>query len=185
VTPDDVRALAGSAHARWAELELVHELSGWGTLTACLRHGEITWVEDGRTRTERGNPPSSFPVRPVEPYPTDYQWCAMLDPTELTAGVEISAVRSEELHGRPVVAFEARAVEGYDPICTCCPLVLSEESQRLEYGGTRPRPDVVVPEHVELALDLETGVVVSSRDVGGSRSGWFTTRLTRVELSGP
>jgi hypothetical protein len=71
----------------------------------------------------------------LEPYATNYEWSAMLDPYELGEGVEISDVRSEEPFGRPAVAFVARAVPGYAPVCSCCPLVFSEVSQRLEHGS--------------------------------------------------
>jgi hypothetical protein len=58
----------------------------------------------------------------------------MLDPYELGDGVEISDVRSEVIFGRPAVAFVAHAVRGHEPVCSCCPLVFSEVSQRLEHG---------------------------------------------------
>ncbi|MDN4162355.1 hypothetical protein [Nocardioides abyssi] len=182
MTPDDVRRLAATAHERWTELELVHR-SPHDHVRATLRHGELDAVRlpEGERVRERGAPPSSWDVRPLEPYPTNYLWSAMLDPHELTEGVEITDVRRTELLGRPVVAFSARAVDGYDPVCSCCPLVFSEVSERLEHGDDRvPPPPGVLPTHTDLALDLEAGVVVSSHDRGGLRGGRFTNELLRV-----
>ncbi|QCW49300.1 hypothetical protein FE634_00710 [Nocardioides dongxiaopingii] len=178
MSPDDVRELAREAHARWTTLEIVHR-SPDEELHAWLRHGELDAVRlpRGERIRERGAPPSSFQLRDVEPYPTNYQWSAMLDPYELSSGVTISDVRPGELSGRPTVAFTARAEEGYDPICACCPLVFSEVSERLERGDSwRARPGEV-PDHVEVALDLEIGIVVSSRDHGGRLADWFTNEI--------
>ena len=151
-------------------------------MRAALRHGELdaTRLDDGHRMHEVGAPPSSWSVRPLEPYATNYEWSAMLDPYELGAGVTISGVRSDELFGRPVVAFVAHAEPGYDPVCSCCPLVLSQVSQRLEHGDDwRPQPGEL-PDGVDLALDLAVGIVVSSRQRGGSRGQWFTNEITRA-----
>jgi hypothetical protein len=111
----------------------------------------------------------------------NYQWSAMLDPYELTEGVSITDVRREDLFGRPVVAFAARAVPGYDPICSCCPLVFSLISQRLEHGDEwSPGPEEL-PDGVEIALDLQVGIVVSSRHRGGRLGGWFTNEIEHAE----
>ncbi|UMG91406.1 hypothetical protein [Nocardioides sp. TF02-7] len=179
--PEEVRRLAGSAPERWRELELVHRSDDL-ELRVTLRHGELDGVRlsDGQRIHERGAPPSSWTVRPLEPYPTNYQWSAMLDPYELTEGVVISDVRREELFGRPVVTFVARAVTGYDPICSCCPLVFSEASQRLEYGDDWTASPGELPDGVDMALDLEVGIVVSSRDRGGRLGSWFTNEILRA-----
>ncbi|GGO76120.1 hypothetical protein [Nocardioides deserti] len=183
MTPEDVRRLAATAHERWTELELVHR-SDYLDVHATLRHGELDAVvlDDGRRIREHEAPSSSWDVRPLEPYATNYLWSAMLDPHELTAGVEIGDVRRSDLFGRPVVVFTARAVDGYDPVCSCCPLVFSEVSERLEHGDDwTPPPLGVLPTHVELALDLEVGIVVSKHERGGHhRRGWFTNELLRA-----
>jgi hypothetical protein len=106
----------------------------------------------------------------------------MLDPYELGEHVDISHIRVEEFHDRPVWRFEARAEPGYDPICSCCPLVLSDVSQRLEYDDWTPPDGVVMPESFEIALDAQTGIVVSSRPVGGGWHGkpwttWFENHI--------
>ncbi len=119
-------------------------------------------------------------MRPLEPYPTNYQWSAMLDPYELTTGVTIIDPRDGELFGRRVVSFLARAVPGYAPICSCCPLIFSEASERLEHGEDWTAQPGELPDGVELALDLEIGIVVSSRDHGGRLDSWFTNEILRV-----
>lgn len=181
MSPEDVRRLARSAPERWSELELVHR-SDYIDVRATLRHGELdgTRLEDGHRIHEVGAPPSSWSVRPLEPYATNYEWSAMLDPYELGDGVAVTDVRTEELFGRPVVTFVARAVYGYDPVCSCCPLVLSEVSQRLEHGDEWRAQPGELPDGVELALDLGVGIVVSSRHRGGRHEHWFTNEILRA-----
>ena len=173
--------MARSVPERWTELELVHR-SDYIDVRATLRHGELDGVRlpDGHRIHERGAPPSSWTLRPLEPYATNYQWSAMLDPYELTEGVAITHVRGEELFGRPVVAFVARAMPGYEPVCSCCPLVYSLVSQRLEHGDEWSPEPGELPDGVDLALDLGVGIVVSSRDRGGRLGSWFTNEILRV-----
>lgn len=181
MTPDAVRELARTAYGRWSELELVHR-SDYVDVRATLRHGELDAVrlDDGHQIHERGAPPSSWAVRPLEPYATNYQWSAMLDPYELSRGVTITGVRQEVLFDRPVVAFVARAVTGYDPVCSCCPLVFSEVSQRLEYGEEWVAPAGELPDGVDLSLDLQVGIVVSSHHRGGRLGAWFANEIVRA-----
>jgi hypothetical protein len=181
VTPEDVRVLARSAPERWSELELVH-LSSYIDVHATLRHGALdaTRLEDGHRFHEVGAPPSSWSVRPLEPYATNYQWSAMLDPYELGEGVTINEVRLDELFGRPVVAFVAHAVPGYALVCSCCPLVLSDVSERLERGEDWRAQPGEIPDGVDMALDLDVGIVVSSRDRGGRYAHWFTNHIIRA-----
>jgi hypothetical protein len=181
VTPEDVRRLARSVPERWTELELVHR-SDYFDVRATLRHGELEGVRlsDGERIHERGAPPSSWTIRPLEPYATNYQWSAMLDPYELTEGVAITDVRRDEFFDRPVVAFVARAEPGYHPVCSCCPLVFSEVSQCLEHGEEWMAQPGELPDGVDLVLDLEVGIVVSSRDRGGRLAGWFTNEIVRI-----
>lgn len=181
MTPEDVRRLAVSVPGRWTELELVHR-SNHVDVHATLRHGELDGVElgSGRAIRERGAPPSSWSVRPLEPYATNYEWSAMLDPYELAHGVSITDVRDDELFGRPVVSFVARAEPGYDPVCTCCPLVFSLVSEQLERGPDWSAQVGELPDGISVVLDLEVGIVVSSRDRGGRRAGWFTNEIVRA-----
>jgi hypothetical protein len=181
VTPEDVRALARSAPERWSELELIHR-SDYVDVRATLRHGEVdaTRLDDGHRIHEVGAPPSSWSVRPLEPYATNYQWSAMLDPYELGECVAISDVRNADLFGRPAVVFVAHAASGYAPVCSCCPLVFSEVSQRLEYGDDWRAEPGEMPDGVDVALDIATGIVVSDRHRGGRRGQWFTNEIIRA-----
>ncbi len=180
MTPAEVSELARAVPERWTELELVHR-SNYLDVHATLRHGELEGVRlsDGHRIHELGAPPTSA-RRPLEPYATNYLWSAMLDPYELTQGVVIADVRRDELFGRPAVAFLARAVSGYDPVCSCCPLIFSEVSQRLEHGMDWTPAPGELPDGVDLALDLEVGIVVSSRDRGGRLGNWFTNEIVRA-----
>jgi len=65
----------------------------------------------------------------------------------------VGDVRREELFGRPVAAVTARAMPGYDPVCSCCPLVFSLVSQRLEYGDEWSPEPGELPDGADLALD--------------------------------
>lgn len=179
---DDVRELARSAPSRWSELDLVHRSSDGDHLEVSLRHGVLEGldVRTGRRFRDTEEPGTSH-VRAVEPYPTNYRWCAMLDPLELSHDVDLREIAEGELFGRPVVSFVAYAGPGYDPICTCCPLVFSEASERHEQpDGWRPAPGEM-PDGVETTLDREVGIVVSSRDRGGRLGAWFTNEITRTQ----
>lgn len=97
----DVRRLARSVPDRWTQLELIHR-SDYMDVRATLRHGELDGVrlEDGHRIHERGPPPSSWTLRPLEPYATNYGWSAMLDPFELTESVAITEVRRDQFFAR-------------------------------------------------------------------------------------
>jgi hypothetical protein len=119
----------------------------------------------------------------ADPMFENYQWVAMLDPAELAEGVVLSDVHDDVLFGRPVWRARAAAVEGYDPLCGCCPLLWSEASDRLEYGEDRVTSlRGSYPEAYDVALDVGTGVVVSRRPVGGSRpDDWFEVEIHGVD----
>ncbi len=177
--PDDVRVRVRSAPG-WESLHLVHRGTLLGEVEAWLRHGEVEVrrLSDGGTFRDTEAPGSSWTVRPLEPIYQSYLWAAMLDPYELGDGVAISDLRTDQHHGRPVWRFHARAEEGYEPICSCCPLIFSAITERYEYGEDWvPPAGVTLPEGVEIALDLGTGIVVSSCDVGGTRGGRFDNQI--------
>jgi hypothetical protein len=176
-----LRELARAAPYRWTEPDLVHRSSGGEHYEVSLRHGVLEGRDVARSRDlDDSRRPSSSHFRLVEPFPENYRWCAMLDPFELSHDVRLFEIAETEAFGRPAVAFVAHAEPGCDPICTCCPLVFSEASERHERpDGWTPTPGEF-PDGVELALDLEVGIVVSSRDRGGRLGGWFTTEITRA-----
>jgi hypothetical protein len=88
--------------------------------------------------------------------------------------------------GRRTLWAVARAVEGYDPRCSCCPLLWGEVSEHLLHGEPGQeyavRPDLIYPDGWLVGLDFETGVVVSCEPVGGSRRDLgFTVEIHSVD----
>lgn len=100
-----------------------------------------------------------------DPMHLNYQWVAMLDPVELSAGTSVSDLAAGQHHGRPVWEATMTALDGYDPTCSCCPLLWSAVSDALEFGSGH-QPDRPYPESYRVALDVETGVVVRLREAG-------------------
>ena len=106
-----------------------------------------------------------------DPMYRNYQWVAMLDPVELSRHVAVDDVRSADLAGREVWWARLRPEEDYSPRCGCCALLWSEISARNEYGD---QPDLLTrfaaegyPSATDVALDLQTGVVVRLEPIGG------------------
>lgn len=199
VTPsaDDFLALARSSPWRWTSLHLVR-----GEAEARVRRPEGLRVRVG-SRTERhdgwpyGSSADEEPVWPTDVPPElrpdglvarrpddprirwgdamyqDYTWVAMLDPVELSHGIEVLDVRRGERFGRPTWEARVRPSDDYDPTCSCCPLLWSEVSDRYEFEE-RPgtwQPTATYPEAHEVALDAGTSVAVRVEDLGGDRSG--------------
>lgn len=107
-----------------------------------------------------------------DPMWQNYQWVAMLDPVELSHDVRLAGLREDEHHGRPVWRARVWPEDDYEPRCTCCQLLPSELVDREEWSG---RPDLeawlagrVYPDGFEVALDVQTGVVVALEPVGGN-----------------
>lgn len=119
--------------------------------------------------------PEGFDIDYDDPMWQDYAWVAMLDPVELSAGVEVDDVRVWEWRGRTTWTATARAVEGYDPRCSCCALLWGEVSDAIDADGAGGSPaggwpDVrSYPTAYEISLDVETGVVVDLTPVGVTR----------------
>ncbi|WP_110206651.1 hypothetical protein [Nocardioides daejeonensis] len=119
--------------------------------------------------------PDDLTVCYDDPMWQDYQWVAMLDPVELSEHTIVTDLRDGEHRGRPAWRAVVAAADGYEPRCGCCPLLWGEISERDEAagGGTTWRdhdPQVVYPIAYEVALDLQTGIVVELTPIGGSRS---------------
>jgi len=114
-------------------------------------------------------------IRWGDPMYTNYQWVATLDPVELSHHVDVSDVRVGELFGRPTWEARVAALDGYDPTCSCCPLIASEIADRYEWddgsGTWMPPGDRVYPAAYDVALDVATSVVVRSEAVGGDEAG--------------
>ncbi len=132
-----------------------------------------------------------------DPMWQNYRWVAMLDPVELSHGVEVTDVHARERLGRLTWTATCRALpssaedagDGYDPRCSCCPLLFGEVSQALEFGadgvppedmpaGGTPSGDTPsgagegagYPSAYWVSLDVETGIVVDVEPQDGDRS---------------
>jgi hypothetical protein len=116
-----------------------------------------------------------------DPMHQDYQWVAMLDPVELTTGVELAEVHSRPRAGRETWWARARAVDGYDPRCSCCPLLWSAVSDELEYGDRRTAYSTDYPHGYDVALDVATGIVVALRADGGRPGLGFEVDILDVD----
>lgn len=122
--------------------------------------------------------PDSFAVSYDDPMYGNYSWVAMLDPVELSHHVELSDLRVDEVAGRPAWRSSVRAREGYDPRCACCALIWSAISDAYEYDSP-PQRDY--PDHYDVALDVQTGVVVRCLPVGGDPdASWLENDILEV-----
>jgi len=131
--------------------------------------------------TER---PSRCEVDYDDPMYGNYSWVAMLDPVELSQDVEVGNVRSEEVAGRPAWRADLRALPDYDPRCSCCALIWCEIADRYEFGSDETWTPVKesYPDHYDVALDVQTGVVVRCLPVGGaSHAAWLENDILEVD----
>ncbi len=126
--------------------------------------------------------PSSVYVAYDDPMYENYLWVAMLDPVELSGGVDVLAVREAVRDGRPTLEATVRPNAGYDPRCTCCALLFGEVAAGLlrAEGGPEPKERAYADEFA-VALDVETGICVRLREVGGDDDGaGFDVRIAAV-----
>jgi hypothetical protein len=121
-----------------------------------------------------GERPPDWYLELSDPMWENYTWTAMLDPDELSHHVVVEGVQREVRRGRET--WRARLVPqpGYAPRCGCCPLLWSEVAAVEEY---RNEPERLArfaaegyPDAHDVALDVQTGVVVSLEPVGGGHS---------------
>lgn len=123
-------------------------------------------------------PSAYFDVLYDDPMYGNYSWVAMLDPVELSHHVDVTELRADEVAGRAAWRASVRAMEGYDPRCSCCPLIWSEVSDSYEYDAPQQR---AYPEHYDVALDVQTGIVVRCRSVGGDPdAAWLENDILAV-----
>ena len=133
--------------------------------------------------------PDSFaePVEYDDPMWQSYDWVAMLDPVELSHHTGITGLRAEQRGGRATWRATMTAQEGYDPRCGCCALLWSWFSDRDEHGESdddawTPPPGTVYPDAWDVALDVQTGVVVELRPIGGNRADLgFAVEIVEVD----
>lgn len=116
--------------------------------------------------------PERLPIALVidDPMWQNYRWVAMLAPRELAddddggPAVEIDSVETGVRHGRATIWATVRPRDGYDPRCSCCPLLPSRPAA-LAQGY--PDPDGPFASAHRVALDVATGICVSTRELGG------------------
>ncbi|MEX5298273.1 hypothetical protein RCG67_05790 [Kocuria sp. CPCC 205292] len=125
-----------------------------------------------------------------DPLWQDYRWTAMLDPAELSRGVDVSDVLATTLRGRPTWSATCRPLlgdgeeweNGYTPRCGCCPLLESRASRILEYGPEDPtltNGDLATVYRVH--LDVRTGVVVDITPLDGVEGTALSNELHAVD----
>jgi hypothetical protein len=130
--------------------------------------------------------PEDYHLEHGDPMWQNYTWIAMLDPEELSHDVEVEDVAIGELHGREVWSARLCPVEGYEPRCGCCALLWSDVAAVGEYGDA---PDRLArfraegfPDAFDVALDAQTGVVVSLAPVGRDpHDSAFTVEIHEVD----
>lgn len=137
--------------------------------------------------------PDPWDVDLDDPMWINYHWVAMLDPYELSHHVDVAGLREERVHDRRVWRADLRALPGYDPRCgsNCCELLWSEASWYADFGGQDdPDPDAppipegtIFPDHYDVALDVQTGIVVRLAPVGeSSHADWgFEVDILEVD----
>ena len=104
---------------------------------------------------------------PEVPFWQDYRFVAVLDPYELSDGVEVLELAAVDHGGRPAWEALLRPTAEYEPRCGCCPLMHTRETDVME--GRDPLPAYADLHRVR--LDVATGVCVRAREVGGPRPG--------------
>ena len=132
--------------------------------------------------------PSELEVEYHDPMYQSYHWVATLDPVELSHHTTVTDLREDERLGRRTWWARVSAEEGYEPTCGCCALLWSSISDRDEYAYEDdlepwgPRPGTVYPRAYDVAVDVQTGVVVELSPVGPSSSpGWHQVEILEVD----
>lgn len=114
-----------------------------------------------------------------------YHWVAMLDPYELADGdddgepgpaVVVDGLAAVQHHGRPAWEAVLRTTPRYDPRCSCCPLLLSADSDARETGAGVPSilervPGLRFADAHRVRLDVATGVCALTAGIGGDHPG--------------
>ena len=107
----------------------------------------------------------------------NYYDLAFLDPVELADGGDggpaatIEDLQVVDHRGRRAWEAVLRPTPAYDPLCPCCPLMLSERFEDTELGLREADPDFVYPDGHRVRIDVATGVCVFNQQLGGTRDG--------------
>jgi hypothetical protein len=131
--------------------------------------------------------PSGWELQYDDPMWGNYRWVAALDPVELSHHVAVDDLRVDTVAGRPVWRASLRAHPGYDPRCggNCCELIWSEAGRVCEVEDPADAyhpPGYDYPDHYDVALDVQTGIVVRCLPVGGaSDAPWLENDVLAVD----
>ena len=132
--------------------------------------------------------PDDWYLAHSDPMWGNYSWTAMLDPDELSHHVDVDHLRPVDVAGRPAWRADLRARPGYQPRCggNCCDLLYSEAGLRADFPDPEDVPERwrgrVYPDHYDVALDVETGVVVRCLPVGGpDDASWLENDILEVD----
>lgn len=103
-------------------------------------------------------------------------------------GLDVTQLCVVEHHGRPALEAVVRTLPGYEPRCSCCPLLNGAVAYALEsgaYGGPLPgfsepgaAPDART---FRVRLDRGTGICVFAEPLDASRARMGDTLLVRIE----
>jgi hypothetical protein len=123
-----------------------------------------------------------------DPMWQSYSWVAMLDPVELSHHVRVDGLREEEVAGRPAWRGFVVAEPGYAPRCggNCCELLYSEAGLMSDFDDPSEVPEGWrgrrYPDGYDVALDVQTGVVVRCHPVGGDVDApWLENDVLEVD----
>lgn len=120
--------------------------------------------------------PVHLPMHVVldDPMWQDYRWVAMLNPRELAddhdggPALEVDSIEEADRHGRRTLWATVRPRDGYDARCSCCPLLPCREAALAE--GFPDSAGPFADAHL-VALDVATGICVSTQELGGPNDG--------------
>jgi hypothetical protein len=104
---------------------------------------------------------------PEVPFWQDYRFVAVLDPYELSDGVDVLELAAVDHGGRPAWQALLRPSPAYEPRCGCCPLMRTRGTDMME--GLDPLPAYADAHQVR--LDVRTGICVRTREAGGPWDG--------------
>jgi hypothetical protein len=133
--------------------------------------------------------PDDWSIDYDDPMYGNFSWVAMLDPVELSHDVRVDSLRGDTFARREVWRAYLVPEPGYDPRCggNCCELLYSEAGLMADFaddpsGIPEEWRDRRYPDGYDVALDVQTGVVVLCRPVGGDDDApWLENDIHAVD----
>lgn len=170
-----------------------------GRATRAWRPEEPSYRSDGLVARRPGGNSFEEQSRDDGIYWGNYSWLAMLDPLELSHHVRVEDPYEDVVTGRSVWRARLVAEPGYQPRCggNCCELLWSEAGLLADFGELSEVPERwrgrTYPPAYDVALDVQTGVVVRCHPVGDHPDApWLENDihdvdadLDRLSLEGP